>query len=71
MTNSPITLRAIIKSVRAKTGMLAQNPQQLVDLIRDNHLSEAIAGTHDGKPVTFARAYELVTGERLTLKRAS
>ncbi len=68
---TPITLLAIMKSVRAKTGMLAQNPQQLIDLIRDNHLEYVICGTHDGHPVTHARGVEICTGERIVLKRGA
>jgi hypothetical protein len=65
MTTTPITLLQIMKSVRAKTGAMPQSPQQLIELIHENHLGECIAGTHDGKPVTHARAIEITTGEKL------
>lgn len=45
--------------------------EQMADAIRIHGLEEAIVGRHDGRPIKAAAAYELVFGERLTLKRSA
>lgn len=39
--------------------------------ITENGLLDVIAGRHDNRPITFAKGFELVFGERLTLKRSA
>lgn len=45
--------------------------KDIADAINTHGLSDVIAGRHDGRAVTFAKAFELVYGERLTLKRGA
>lgn len=40
---------------------------KVAELITKLGLDQVLAGSHDGKPVTFAKAFELVYGERLKL----
>jgi hypothetical protein len=60
-----ITLLAIISSVRRKTGILASSPNQLVELIKSNHLEDCVFGEHNGEQITHAKAFEIVTGAKL------
>lgn len=41
--------------------------EDIADLIRLHSLDMTICGTHDGRACTFAKAFELVFGERLKL----
>ncbi len=42
--------------------------EQVADLIRALSLDAVIGPSHDGRATTYARGFELIYGERLTLK---
>lgn len=75
--SEPLTRDALLHALRVKLSSkgadllsLVPSAQAVADAIRIHGLETALCGTHDGRPVTFARGYELVFGERLTLDRA-
>jgi hypothetical protein len=77
VTNPPITqadlCRALIAKKAMRTGSFPSEltiTEELAQQITAHGLETVIAGRHDGKPITFARAFEVIYGERLTLKRA-
>lgn len=73
----PFTRDAMLHALRIKLSSkgadllsIVPSAQAVADAIRIHGLETAIAGRHDGRPVTFAQGYELVFGERLTLGRS-
>lgn len=71
-----LTREALIASLYHKaTGSCCEPPRgigakEVADAIRLHHLTDVQSGLrHDGKGCTFARAFEIVMGERLTLGR--
>lgn len=68
-----MTKDALVKAVWQKNGCWGAwehyTASMVADLIQLHGLEMVIAGRHDNKPVTFERAYEIVFGERLRLKR--
>lgn len=67
----PFTIDQLQRSLYAKTREWASRAEDVAQLIASNQLDHVIAGRHDSKPVTFAKGFELVFGERLTLKGAA
>lgn len=70
----PFTLDNLMLALRIKayaaghllpTLQVYQSAEFIADAIRAYGLADVIAGRHDGRPVTFARGFELVFGERL------
>lgn len=61
----PITLQMIMISVRRKTGVRPASPQQLIELIKSNHLQNQPCGLHNGEEITHGKAMEIVTGQRV------
>lgn len=68
LTSADLRRALVGKSVLLKDYGSAQ---LVADAIRAHGLESVIAGRHDGRAVTFAKAFELVFGERLTLKRTA
>jgi hypothetical protein len=69
--SSAFTREMLRKSLVGKGVLLKDysNATLMADAITNNGLLEVIAGRHDGKPIKFAAAFELVFGERLTLRK--
>lgn len=76
----PFTIDNLMLSLRIKahaagyvlpTLNVHESAAFIADAIHAYGLADVIAGRHDGKPVTFAKGFELVFGERLTLKGAA
>jgi hypothetical protein len=62
MTRSDLRRALVAKGVLLKDY---GNAREMADTITAYGLNLAICGKHDGKPVTFERAFELIYGERL------
>jgi hypothetical protein len=65
MTRASLLAALLLKRIAPKDD----SADAYAEAITRNGLECVIAGRHDGKPVSFARAFELVYGERLTLSR--
>jgi hypothetical protein len=67
MTHSIFTRSDLRRALIAKGVLLKDygNAREVADAITQRGLNLAICGKHDGKPVTFERAFELIYGERL------
>ncbi len=68
------TRSTLIAAVRANTGRYLPDDidsVSLADIIVNKGLQSVKAGMHDGRAVNMARGYELVYGERLSLKGAA
>jgi hypothetical protein len=68
---TPITRLKLLFSLAAHGAKVPHNASddELAEAI-ERVGSTAICGKHDSKPVSYARAFEILTGRRLTLKRA-
>lgn len=70
----PFTSADLRKALVLKGVLLKDygNAQLVADAIKARDLDLIITGfRHDGKGVNFARGFEIVFGERLTLKRGA
>lgn len=70
----PFTRADLTRSLCAKLNAVVPvicDADDYARWITEHGLTDVIAGRHDGKPVTFAKGFELVFGERLTLKGAA
>lgn len=68
----PMTREALIEKLALYCFQVTLAPnhwtaESVADLIRLHGLDMTICGQHDGRACTFARAFELVYGERLKL----
>jgi hypothetical protein len=68
----PITRESMLLSLSHKVSadVFSMDNDALAALLVDEGLTQCLVGRHDGKPVTAGRAFEILTGRRLTLKRA-
>jgi hypothetical protein len=70
MVAKPITRPALLAALLLKRcPPKDDSAASFAEAIANNHLEMVVCGRHDGKPVTYARAFELIYGQRLTLKR--
>lgn len=75
MTPAVFTREALIKALWHKFGATPPPRQMqfsatdIAGYITQHGLNEVIAGKHDGRAITFANAFALCYGERLTLSR--
>jgi hypothetical protein len=65
VTNPPITREQLTAALYAKTRQRPSSATLIADVIRAHGLHDVIAGRHDSRPVTFAKSFELIFGERL------
>lgn len=67
----PFTREAFFRSLWTKVDppspLVDATAEYVANAITTHGLDQVMCGSHDGKPVKFFQAYELVYGERLKL----